>query len=167
MCNEHTSTWRAKMIRVSKLGSAALISATAAITLFWAAASAADRHTQEEDRPTKIGNGPGPGPLGPGPGCNLVPAIASVGTTVDISEFPPPDSVAVDPHLAGPVQLMRSGQFDISIETLTRADVGSDARGTITLPLYKGAVQTRSGLRPAWYVITDASTESEADRLGV
>src|SRR6266852_8217856 len=167
MCNEHTSTWRAKMIRVSKLGSAALISATAAITLFWAAASAADRHTQEEDRPTKIGNGPGPGPLGPGPGCNLVPPIASVGTVADITEFPPPDSVAVDPRLQGPVQLLRSGQIDIPIETLTRADVPDGARGTITMPLYKGAVNTPSGLRPAWYIITDASTQDEADRLGV
>jgi hypothetical protein len=98
------------MSGVSKRASAALISATAAVTLFWAAASAADRHKQEEDS---------------------------------------------------------SGQFDIPLEALTRAHVGRDARGTIRLPLYKGAVKTRGGLRPAWYIITDASTESEADRLGV
>src|SRR2546423_13975821 len=82
----------------------ACVSATAAaaIMLFSAVAAAQD--------------GPGPGPLGPGPGCNLVPAKASVGTKVDISEFPPPDSVAVDARLAGPVQLLRSGTFDIPIK---------------------------------------------------
>ncbi len=112
-------------------------------------------------------NGPGPGPLGPGPGCNLVPPLASVGTVVDISEFPPPDSVAEDRRLAGPVQLLRSGKFDIPIETLTRADLPANARGTVTLPLYKGTVQTPAGLRPAWYIIVDASTQEEADRLGV
>src|SRR5919106_183847 len=114
-----------------------------------------------------VAGGPGPGPLGPGPGCNLIPAIASVGTVVDISEFPPPESVTTDPRLAGPVQLLRSGKFDIDIETLTRADIPRRARGTVTLPLYKGAVNTPAGLRPAWYIILDASTEDEAERLGV
>jgi hypothetical protein len=122
---------------------------------------------EREGRRMQAGNGPGPGPLGPGAGCNLVPAIASVGTVVDISEFPPPDSVGVDPRLAGPVQLLRSGKFDIPIETLTRADVPDGAKGTVTLPLYKGSVQTPAGPRPAWYVILDASTQEEADRLGV
>lgn len=112
-------------------------------------------------------SGPGPGPLGPGPGCNLVPPLASVGTRVDISEFPQPDSVAVDPRLAGPVKLLRSGTFDIPIEMLTRTNVPNGAAGKVTLPLYKGAVNTPSGQRPAWYIILDASTQAEADRLGV
>ncbi|SRR5712692_834435 len=154
------------MSRVSKRASVVLLFATAAaITLFSGAGSAAPG--QQEDGLTRTQNGPGPGPLGPGPGCNLVPPIASVGTVADITEFPPPDSVAVDPRLQGPVQLLRSGQIDIPIETLTRADVPDGARGTITMPLYKGAVNTPSGLRPAWYIITDASTQDEADRLGV
>ena len=36
--------------------------------------------------------GPGPGPIGPGPGCNVFPAPASVGATVDLSYFGPPPS---------------------------------------------------------------------------
>ena len=138
-------------------GGIALAALTAA--LFSVAASAGDR-------PIRIGDGPGPGPVGPGPGCNLIPAKASTGTKVDISEFPPPDSLT-DPELAGPVQLLRSGKFDIPIESLTTVNVSSSARGTVTLPLYKGAVNTPAGLRPAWYIILDAGNQAEADRLGV
>jgi hypothetical protein len=96
-----------------------------------------------------------------------VPAKASVGTKVDISQFPPPDSLT-DPELAGPVQLLRSGKFDIPIESLTGVDVPSGSlRGTITLPLFKGAVKTPSGLKPAWYIILDVGNQAEAERLGV
>ena len=156
------------MSRGSKWASFVLISATAAaITLFSAAASAADRHEQAEDRPLQIGNGPGPAANGPGPGCNVIPPLASTGTKVDISQFPPPDSLT-DPELAGPVQLLRSGKFDIPIASLTGVDIPSgNPRGTITLPLFKGAVNTPSGLKPAWYIILDAGDEAEADRLGV
>src|SRR5258705_12365440 len=98
--------------------------------------------------------------------CNVIPPLASTGTKVDISEFPPPDSLT-DPELAGPVQLLRSGKFDIPIESLTTVNVSSSARGTVTLPLYKGAVNTPAGLRPAWYIILDAGNQAEADRLGV
>jgi len=138
-------------------GGIALAALTAA--LFSVAASAGDK-------PIRIGDGPGPGAVGPGPGCNLIPAKASTGTKVDISEFPPPDSLT-DPELAGPVQLLRSGKFDIPIESLTTVNVSSSARGTVTLPLYKGAVNTPAGLRPAWYIILDAGNQAEADRLGV
>ena len=138
-------------------GGIALAVLTAA--LFSVAASAGDG-------PIRIGDGPGAGPVGPGPGCNLIPAKASTGTKVDISEFPPPDSLT-DPELAGPVQLLRSGKFDIPIESLTTVNVSSSARGTVTLPLYKGAVNTPAGLRPAWYIILDAGNQAEADRLGV
>jgi hypothetical protein len=155
------------MSRVSKRTSAGLIAATAAVTLLWAAASAADRHEQEEDGPMRAGNGPGPAANGPGPGCNVIPPLASIGTKVDITEFPPPDSLT-DPELAGPVQLLRSGKFDLPIEQLTGVNVPAGTpRGTITLPLFKGAVQTTSGLKPAWYVILDAGDQGEADRLGV
>src|SRR2546430_1803770 len=153
--------------RVSKWASLVLIATAAAITLFSAAASAADRHENQEDRPMQVGNGPGPAANGPGPGCNLIPPEASIGTRVDISEFPPPDSLT-DPELAGPVQLLRSGKFDIPIERLTGVEVPSGSpRGTITLPLFKGAVKTPSGLKPAWYIILDAGDQAEADRLGV
>jgi hypothetical protein len=93
--------------------------------------------------------------------------LASTGTKVNISEFPPADSLT-DPELAGPVQLLRSGTFDIPIQSLTSVNIGANSpRGTITLPLFKGAVKTSSGLRPAWYVILDAGDAGEADRLGV
>jgi hypothetical protein len=115
----------------------------------------------------RAGNGPGPAANGPGPGCNVIPPLASIGTKVDITEFPPPDSLT-DPELAGPVQLLRSGKFDLPIEQLTGVNIPAGTpRGTITLPLFKGAVQTASGLKPAWYVILDAGDQGEADRLGV
>jgi hypothetical protein len=93
--------------------------------------------------------------------------LASIGTKVDISQFPPPDSLT-DPELAGPVQLLKSGKFDIPIEELTKVKVHAGTpRGTITLPLFKGAVKTSSGLKPAWYIILDAGNKEEAERLGV
>jgi hypothetical protein len=130
--------------------------AAVAITLFSA-----------EDGPARAGNGPGPAANGPGPGCNVIPPLASIGTKVDISQFPPADSLT-DPELAGPVQFLKSGKFDIPLEQLTSVNVPSGApRGTITLPLFKGAVKTPSGLKPAWYIILDAGNQAEAERLGV
>jgi len=115
----------------------------------------------------RAGNGPGPAANGPGPGCNIIPPLASIGTKVDISQFPPPDSLT-NPDLAGPVQLLRSGKFDIPIESLTGVNIPSGTpRGTVTLPLFKGAVKTPSGLKPAWYIILDAGNQVEAERLGV
>jgi len=78
-----------------------------------------------------------------------------------------PDSLT-DPELAGPVSCCASGKFDIPVERLTGVEVPSGSpRGTITLPLFKGAVMTPSGLKPAWYIILDAGDQAEADRLGV
>src|SRR5260370_26543576 len=120
-----------------------------------------------DDDLSRAGNGPGPAANGPGPGCNVIPPEASIGTKVDISQFPPPDSLT-DPELAGPVQLLRSGKFDLPIDQLTKVAVpNGKPRGTITLPLFKGAVNTPSGLKPAWYIILDAGNQAEADRLGV
>lgn len=157
------------MTRLAKGTGAVLIAATAtAITLFSSTGSAAHGERQDDDwRPRGVSNGPGPGPNALGPGCNVIPPLASIGTKVDISEFPPADSLT-DRELAGPVQLLRSGKFDIPIESLTGVDVpAGNPRGTITLPLFKGAVKTPSGQRPAWYVILDAGNEAEAERLGV
>src|SRR6266404_4327555 len=83
---------RTNMSRVSKRVTSVLISAAAAaITLFSVAVSAADRNTQEQEegRLQRAGNGPGPAANGPGPGCNIIPPLASIGTKVDISQFPP------------------------------------------------------------------------------
>jgi hypothetical protein len=130
-------------------------------TLFAATAPAENEHLLQ------IGNGPGPAANGPGPGCNVIPPIATIGTVVDISQFPPPDSLT-DPELAGPVQFLKSGKFDIPLEQLTSVNVPAGTpRGTITLPLYKGAVKTASGLKPAWYIILDTGNQAESERLGV
>ena len=140
-------------------GTIALVAALSA-TLFSAMA-----FTEEE--PLRGGDGPGPAANGPGPGCNVIPPLASTGTKVDITQFPPADSLT-DPELAGPVQLLKSGKFDLPIEQLIKVDVPAGTpRGTITLPLFKGAVQTATGLKPAWYIILDAGNEEEAERLGV
>src|SRR6201997_1896975 len=164
MNNHKNGEKSASMRRWSKRASPVLFAATAAIMFFSAATFAA---AQEEGRLLRAGNGPGPAANGPGPGCNIIPPLASIGTKVDIAQFPPPDSLT-DPELAGPVQLLKSGKFDIPIEQLTTVNVPADTpRGTITLPLFKGAVQTASALKPAWYVILDAGDQGEADRLGV
>jgi len=79
--------------------------------------------------------------------------------------FPPPDSLT-DPELAGPVQLLRSGKFDIPIERLTGVEVPrKPQQERLPLPLFKGrGVKTPSGLKPAWYIILDAGDQAEADR---
>src|SRR5882757_2001309 len=163
------------MNRVSEGGGALIASLEAnrprrwrsgiAVAALSAAIFSATAFAAEES--SRAGNGPGPAANGPGPGCNIIPPEASIGTKVDISEFPPPDSLT-DPELAGPVQLLPSGKFDIPIERLTGVEVPAGSpRGTITLPLFKGAVKTPSGLKPAWYVILDAGNQAEAERLGV
>jgi hypothetical protein len=147
--------------RLRRLRGVIALSAALTVTVFAATASAEDEHL------LRAGNGPGPAANGPGPGCNVIPPIATIGTKVDISQFPPPDSLT-DPELAGPVQFLKSGKFDIPIEQLTTVNVPAGTpRGTITLPLFKGAVKTASGLKPAWYIILDVGNQAEADRLGV
>jgi hypothetical protein len=137
------------------------LSAALTVTVFAGAASAEDEHL------LRAGNGPGPATNSAGPGCNVIPPIATIGTVVDISQFPPPDSLT-DPELVGPVQFLKSGKFDIPLEQLTTVNVPPGTpRGTITLPLFKGAVKTPSGLKPAWYIILDTGNQSESERLGV
>ena len=71
-----------------------------------------------------------------------------------------------DPELAGPVQLLRSGKFDLPIEQLTGVNVPAGTpRGTITLPLFKGAVKRPTGLKPSWYVILDAGNQAHPGPL--
>lgn len=94
---------------------------------------------------------PSPGVFGPGPGCNLFPAPASVGASVDISYFGPPPSEN-NPSLVGPVQLLKSGKVDMQ-------------KGTVTLPLYKG-VLGRGG-KTIWYILTETSDPEVASLLGL
>src|ERR1700752_3017352 len=147
--NNHKNGEKSASIKWSKRASPALFAAAAAIMFFSAVTFAA---AQEEGRLLRAGNGPGSAANGPGPGCNIIPPLASIGTKVDISQFPPADSLT-NPDLAGPVQLLKSGKFDIPIEELTKVNVPAGTpRGTITLPLFKGAVNTRFGLKPVWYI---------------
>jgi len=95
--------------------------------------------------------GPGPGPLGPGPGCNLFPAIASVGANVPITYFGPPPS-SVNNSLVGPVQLLNSGVVD-------------SKKGTITIPLYQGTLAGSN--ETVWYILTDVSDPSVGAELGL
>ncbi|MEA2261573.1 MAG: hypothetical protein QOH35_705 [Acidobacteriaceae bacterium] len=95
--------------------------------------------------------GPGPGPIGPGPGCNLFPAPASVGANVPLSYFGPSPSTT-NPSLVGPVQLLNSGPIDT-------------AKGTITIPLYKGSLKGTN--QNVWYVLTDTSNQGVAAELGL
>jgi hypothetical protein len=95
--------------------------------------------------------GPGPGPIGPGPGCNLFPAPASVGAAVPLSYFGPPPSTT-NPSLVGPVQTLNTGPIDT-------------AKGTITIPLYKGSLKGTN--QTVWYVLTDTSNEGVAAELGL
>ena len=107
--------------------------------------------TQVIDSSFNTAQGPGPGPIGPGPGCDLFPAPPSVGASVPLSYFGPSPST-VNPSLVGPVQLLKSGTVDA-------------AHGTITLPLYKGALKG-SG-KNVWYILTDVSDQGVADELGL
>src|SRR6267154_1630216 len=162
---DHVSLDGAGLLRRRMAGVFAM--ALAIVMLLPGAASAQEREEQGDGRLLRAGNGPGPAANGPGPGCNIIPPLASTGTKVDISQFPPADSLT-DSELAGPVKLLKSGKFDIPIEALTGITVPSgNPRGTITLPLFKGAVKTPSGPKPAWYIILDAGNQDEATRLGV
>src|ERR1700730_5703002 len=94
-------------------------------------ASAQEREERGNGGVVRVVNGPGLAANGPCPGCNIIPPLASIGTKVDISQFPPPDSLT-DPELAGPVQLLKSGKFDIPMEQLTGFNFPAGTpRGTI------------------------------------
>lgn len=116
---------------------------TVAATLFGASA-------QLLAVPQALADGPGPGPRGDGPGCDLFPAPASIGTTIGLSYFGPPP---LDQTQVGPVQLLRSGQVDV-------------ARGTVTLPLYKGYLNN-GRKTPVWYILTDTNDPGQAAFLGL
>jgi hypothetical protein len=81
---------------------------------------------------------------------DVQPAPPSIGTDIPLTYFGPPPS-SVMPELIGPLQLLKSGEIDF------------DA-GTITLPLYKGAMWDG---RAVWYVVTDTSDEANAESLGL
>src|SRR4030081_1127101 len=106
--------------RWSNRANPVLIVATAAAIMFTSAAPLAA--AQEQGGLLRAGNGPGPAANAAGPGCNIVPPFASIGKKVNIKQFPPADSLT-DPELAGPVELLKSGKFDLPIEKFTKLNV--------------------------------------------
>src|SRR5260370_3120066 len=76
-------------------------------------AASAQGKQEGEGRVALAGNGPGPAANGPGPGCNIIPPLASTGTKVDISKFPPSDSLT-DPELAWTYQYLNPTSVDIT-----------------------------------------------------
>ncbi len=101
--------------------------------------------------PVLVSAQPSPGVFGPGPGCNLFPAPASVGATVGLSYFGPPPSTN-NPSLVGPVQLVKSGRVD-------------DAKGTVTLPLYRGSMT--GSKKAVWFILTDSNDPEISSLLGL
>ena len=95
------------------------------------------------------GSGAGARDLGE-PGCDLFPAPA-IGTNVPLSYFGPSPST-VNQSLVGPVQLLNTGQVDA-------------IAGTITIPLYKGSVESTG--KTAWYILTDVSDPGVAQEIGL
>src|SRR5258708_32632926 len=75
--------------RWSKRASPVLIAATAAAIMNFSAATFAA--AQEQGGLLRQGNGPGPPANETGTGCKIDPSLASIGTKVKTSQFPPPD----------------------------------------------------------------------------
>ena len=85
-----------------------------------------------------------------GPGCKVDPTAPSVGADIPLTYFGPAPS-SVDKRLVGPLQLLTAGQLD-------------KAAGTLTLPLYKGAMKDG---RTVWYILTDTTDQGNAEALGL
>jgi hypothetical protein len=78
------------------------------------------------------------------------PAPAAIGADVPATYFGPQPS-QVQRELVGEYQNLKSGKIDLE-------------KGTITLPLYEGAM--KSG-QTVWYIITDTDDKGNADQLGL
>jgi hypothetical protein len=83
-------------------------------------------------------------------GGDTQPAPPSIGADIPLTYFGPAPS-SVQKELVGPVQLLKSGTID-------------DAKGTITLPLYRGQTKDKKNV---WYVITDTNDKGNAEALGL
>lgn len=81
----------------------------------------------------------------------VTPSPPSIGADVPVTYFGPPPS-SVEPELVGPLQLLRSGEIDLTA-------------GTITLPLYQGKMAGTG--EAVWYVLTDTTDEINAIALGL
>lgn len=81
---------------------------------------------------------------------DVAPAPPSIGADVPLTYFGPPPS-EVKREYVGPYQELKSGKIDLEA-------------GTITLPLYEGAMRTG---QTVWYVVTDTDDKGNADALGL
>jgi len=81
---------------------------------------------------------------------DFAPAPPSIGADVPVTYFGPPPS-SVKRELVGPYQELKSGKVDLD-------------KGTITLPLYEGALK---GGETVWYIVTDTDDKGNADALGL
>lgn len=75
-----------------------------------------------------------------GAGDGVSPAPPSIGADIPLTYFGPSPS-QVQRELIGPFQLLKSGEVDLD-------------EGTITLPLYEGALKNG---KTVWYVLTDTT----------
>jgi hypothetical protein len=80
----------------------------------------------------------------------ISPAPAAIGADVPATYFGPQPS-SVQRELVGEYQNLKSGKVDLE-------------KGTITLPLYEGAM--KSGQK-VWYIVTDTDDKGNADQLGL
>ncbi len=80
----------------------------------------------------------------------IQPAPAAIGADVPATYFGPQPS-QVQRELVGAFQNLKSGKVDLD-------------KGTITLPLYQGAM--KSG-EIVWYIVTDTDDKGNADQLGL
>jgi hypothetical protein len=86
----------------------------------------------------------------PTPITEIQPSPASIGADVPATYFGTAPST-VQKELIGPYQLLKAG-------------VLNQEAGTITLPLYKGALASGESV---WYVLTDTTDERNAEALGL
>lgn len=88
--------------------------------------------------------------FGQGGDDDVAPAPPSIGADIPLSYFGPAPS-EVQRELIGPFQLLKSGEVDLD-------------EGTITLPLYEGALKNG---KTVWYILTDTTDKGNADALGL
>jgi hypothetical protein len=88
--------------------------------------------------------------FGQGDDDDVAPAPPSIGADIPLTYFGPAPS-QVQRELIGPFQLLKSGEVDLD-------------EGTITLPLYEGALKNG---KTVWYILTDTTDKGNADALGL
>jgi hypothetical protein len=80
----------------------------------------------------------------------IQPAPAAIGADVPATYFGPQPS-QVQRELVGEYQNLKSGKIDFD-------------KGTITLPLYEGAMKSGESV---WYIVTDTDDKGNAEQLGL